>query len=173
MPLNAINWDKLGGTAGALCAVHCVLTGVAMGVLSASGLQFFAERWVEWTFFSIAIFAGVLAVRSGIRRHGQWGWSLVLIAGIGCLIAKQMMFSHAGGHDHSHHGHDHGHDHAHGHPAGELWLSVLGGMGIVIFHVVNGWLSHRKACACPACAPTSAVIDDVRAAIAEPTIAPR
>ena len=35
-----INLDKLGACASAICAVHCLLTGIALGLLSVAGLGF-------------------------------------------------------------------------------------------------------------------------------------
>lgn len=133
------DWDKLGGTASFLCAIHCVLTGVAMGLLSTLGLQFFADPKTEYTFMGIAVVAGLLAIYTGVRKHHLWWPSGLFAAGMGALIVRHVMFPHA----HAHH--------ADGvvccqPPAIATALSVGGGCLLVAFHVLNGWKAHHATC---------------------------
>lgn len=138
-----LDWDKVGGVASSICAVHCVLTGVALGFLSAIGAEFMASHATEWAFLGLAILAGGFAIRSGIRRHGSWKPSLLFVAGLGAIVVRHLSFPHA-----------HVHDHAGAvtvcqPPLIATVLSVGGGCLLVAFHVVNSWLSHRQ-CQVPA-----------------------
>jgi hypothetical protein len=138
-----IDVDKAGSLASSLCAVHCALLPVALGVLPALGPV--ADPRLEAGFFFAAVGLGVWALVSGHRRHGRL-WPVVLfLAGIGLLV-----FGHALP------GLQHGHAHwpwqwqsrcEHG----VAWpLTLLGGLALVGFHAANARL--RPACACQACA---------------------
>lgn len=138
-PSRTVDWDKLGGVASTLCAVHCVLTGVAMGFISAFGLEFIASTATELAFFGIALLAGLLAIRSGIKKHGDFRLSLLFIAGMALLIGRHVMF----GHSHVHAGQD-----IHAVPLLATWMSIVGAVLLVSFHVSNSLKSHRD---CPCC----------------------
>ncbi|MGC8035329.1 MerC family mercury resistance protein, partial [Salmonella enterica] len=44
------DYDRVGAYASTLCAIHCLITGVGLGLLSVMGLQFFGSAWVESLF---------------------------------------------------------------------------------------------------------------------------
>lgn len=128
-----LNLDKIGACASTLCAIHCLLTGAAMGLLAVLGLGFLGNPWVEISFFSVALLVGGLAVFHGKKRHHSWIPALVFLAGIACIV-----LSHLVGHDH-----DAG---AHGTPLGTT-LAVAGGLLIAAFHFVNRRMQHLR-CGC-------------------------
>ncbi len=132
----SLNWDKVGGAASFLCAVHCVLTGVALGALSAFGLEFLASKGTEIAFLSVALIAGAFAIASGIRHHHDRRIALLFLAGLALIVARHFLFPHQHGH-----GNDHGH--AHAAPLAATLMSVAGGLLLVGFHVVNSIRIHQ------------------------------
>lgn len=129
--------DRLGAIAGTICAVHCLLTGLALGLLSVVGLEFLGSPTSEAFFVGSAVVLGVWAIIHGIRRHHSYKPSLIFVFAMGCILASHFVF-----------GHHHGHDGAHAHSTGSTFLSVLGGLSLVAFHVTNQRLAHRCGCGC-------------------------
>ena len=128
--------DKVGACASALCAVHCVLTGVALGLMSSLGLGFFGSLWVDAVFVLTAVVVGAVALRHGIKRHGSFVPALFYILGlVAIVIAHFEDFSHGWPvHEHHHHG------------IMPTVMSVIGGLSFVMFHVLNLRLAHRCTC---------------------------
>jgi hypothetical protein len=115
--------DRLGSLAGLLCAVHCGLSGVALGILSVSGLGFIASPASEVFFIGTTAVVGLWAAVSGFAKHHSYRPLFVL--GIGFVL---IAISHVLGH---------------------VWyLSVIGAGFLVSFHVFNRRLitfTHEKA----------------------------
>lgn len=138
---NAVNskrslLDKIGAYSGAICAVHCILTGVALGLLSSLGFGFFGSIWVDLGFVLIAVIVGAVALRHGIVRHGSYRPALFYVAGLlAILLAHFEDFSH-GMPIHVEHRHN----------TLTVALSVLGGACFVMFHVMNLRLGNRCQC---------------------------
>jgi hypothetical protein len=120
---------KVGACASAICAVHCVLTGAAFGLLSVAGLAFLREHWVELTFLGTTGLIGIWALRHGMRRHGSWIPSAFFIVGVGMVVAKHFVV---------------------GHESAGFWalfLPILGSLSLVLFFVTNARLPHKN-CGC-------------------------
>ncbi|RYG16853.1 MerC domain-containing protein, partial [bacterium] len=111
-----------------ICAVHCILTGLALGLLSVAGLSFLGSEPAEFGFIGVTVSVGLWALVHGIRRHHSWIPAAIFIGALGCIAGSH--FAH------------------HGTPLG-TFLSVTGGIGLVVFHVVNQRL--RSGCACSHC----------------------
>lgn len=119
--------DKVGAIASAACAVHCLVTGVAFGVLSVTGLSFLGSAGAEIAFFAVAILVGSYAIYSGHRKHGSWIPAAMFISALGILFVS------------------------HGIPSVHetLWgtiTAVMGGLTLVAFHLVNSRLPRRCEC---------------------------
>lgn len=134
-----VSLDKVGAIASFVCAVHCLLTGVALGILSIVGLGFFASPWVDRTFISIAFLVGAAAAWHGYRKHGSTIPALMFVVGLAMVLWSRFGVAH-----------DHGGTHSGGlaHTVGTV-LSVIGGLLLVSFHIVNMRLQHK--CRCSAC----------------------
>lgn len=130
------NWDRVGTYASAICAVHCLLTGVALGLLSVMGLGFLGSPITEAAFFIVAVVVGVAALVHGRRKHHSVLPALIFVSGMASLLISHFVFGH-------------GHEGGHSSPGG-TFFAVLGGASLVIFHVVNRTLQHR--CGCSHCA---------------------
>lgn len=135
MSLKHWNWDRIGVYASSACAVHCVLTGLAIGVLSSLGPSFFASEAMEYTFIGLAILAGSLAAWTGYRVHRKRYPVFILVIGFAMIIGKHFVFSAA-------HGYAHG-DHYHSADPGAVLMSVFGGLCLVGYHVLNSVLKHQ------------------------------
>lgn len=124
--------DKIGAGASAVCAVHCVLTGVALGLLSTAGFGFLASRTAELVFLSTAIVVGVIALWHGSRFHRSFVPALFFIGGLAFIALGHFVFG--------------GVRDAHGHIHGPSWFNVAGGICLVMFHTVNLRLQHQRGC---------------------------
>lgn len=130
--------DRVGACASALCAVHCLLVSVALGLLPLIGLGFLGSPQADVAFFAIAISVGSLAIRQGYRHHRSRIPAMLFAAGLAMVLLGHFVF---------------GHDHDHGSwaSAASQWSRVLsgvfsvgGGLMLVSFHIVNARL--RKTC---------------------------
>lgn len=128
--------DRVGACASAVCAVHCILTGVALGLLSSLGLGFFGSLWVDIVFVLTAVIVGAVALRHGIKRHGSFVPALFYVLGlIAIVVAHFEDFSHGWPVHQDHH-----------HGSVPTVLSIIGGSCFVLFHVLNLRLQHRCNC---------------------------
>ena len=67
--------DKAGMTASTICAIHCAIMPVAIGVLPIIGLGFVADGWFEWMMVGTAALVGGVSMKRGQvrhRRHTAW-----------------------------------------------------------------------------------------------------
>lgn len=136
--------DRVGACASAICAVHCVLTGVALGLLSSLGLGFFGHLWVDIAFVLVAVVVGGVALWHGTRRHGSAIPALFYVAGLLCVaLAHFEDFSH-GLPVHA--------EHRHG--IVTTVMSVIGGLCFVMFHILNLRLQHHRSCTCCSAEPS-------------------
>lgn len=127
----SLNYDRLGAYASAICAVHCLITGVALGLLSIVGLGFLGSPEAELGFFLTTVTIGTIALVHGVRRHHSAVPALVFITGLGALLASHFVF---------------GHHHDEAPSIGATILNVVGGLSLVAFHVLNQRLQHRCSC---------------------------
>lgn len=129
-----VNLDKVGACASAICAVHCALTGLALGLLSVFGLGFLGNPAVDYIFIGTALFVGLFAVRHGVAKHRSYVPASIFALGILSIVCGHFLF----GHDHSRMN------------LGSAAFSVLGGLLLVAFHVVNWRLQqHSPDYSCP------------------------
>ncbi|MBS1714861.1 MAG: MerC domain-containing protein [Armatimonadetes bacterium] len=142
--------DKWGAFASGLCAVHCLLVGVAFGLLPVLGLEFMASHEAEIGFFSAAILFGFWAIASGRRKHGSWLPAKVFAAGLALVAVSHFVIGHPDGHGHGLHS-------AVGLQLPESFgavgtaMAVAGGLTLVAFHFVNHRLANKATCGCPVC----------------------
>lgn len=139
--------DRIGATASAICAVHCVLTGIALGLLSSLGFGFFANPLIDFLFIGIAVSVGLVAMIHGVRRHKSWGPATVYVAGLLSVVFAHFHGPHPGHEAHNPFVHQHGHDNV------STILSVVGGLCFVGFHIWNLRLQHRHDASCACCKP--------------------
>lgn len=123
-----VDADRLGQIAGTVCAIHCALTGLALGLLSVLGLEFLGSETSEFFFVGTTFLLGMWALFYGFRRHRSWVPASVFGAAIISVAAAHLV----------------GHQSTLG-----TVLSVVGGLGLVSFHVLNQRL--RKVCSCEHC----------------------
>jgi len=137
--VSKLNIDKLGAIAGTVCAVHCLLTGLALGLLSVVGLAFFGSETSEAIFVGTAFVLGIWAVRHGVKKHHSYVPSLFFVGGLICILISHFVF-----------GHEHSKSVAAASPSAiaSTVFSVMGGLCLVTFHVVNQRLAHRCGCNC-------------------------
>ncbi|MBS1719289.1 MAG: MerC domain-containing protein [Armatimonadetes bacterium] len=139
--LSKIDVDKAGALAGTLCAVHCLLTGLFLSMVSVVGLGWLGSKTSEAIFIGTAVILGSWAVRHGIRKHHSYVPSIFFVLGLTFIAISHFVF---------------GHEHASGvhewdlHSVGSTAASVLGGLCLVTFHLLNQRMAHRCGCDCQA-----------------------
>lgn len=140
--LKRIDFDKVGVCASAVCAVHCLLTGLAFGLLSVSGLAFMENEVFDVVFIGLAGILGAVAVVHGRRKHHSYYPAAVFVFGMVAIVVGNFFVHHV---------------HREGVPEG-LWdhyghtiCMVLGGLSLVGFHTLNVWLQRHGGCGCNGC----------------------
>jgi hypothetical protein len=134
-----VNLDKVGAYASAICAVHCLLTGVALGLLSIIGLGFIGSVPAEIGFISVAVLVGSWAIVHGIRKHHSLIPALIFVMGLTFIALSHFAFPHH---------HSVNEPPTLGHTFSTIF-AVLGGLSLVSFHLVN--LRLQKGCECGHC----------------------
>jgi len=125
------NLDRVGAYASAICAVHCVISGLALGLLSVVGLGFIGSPITEAAFYTTAIVVGSWALMHGMRKHRSFLPAIIFGTGMVCLFVSHFVFGHGRA----------------GHPSiGGTILSVVGGLSLVSFHLVNQRLANKCHC---------------------------
>jgi hypothetical protein len=114
--------------ASTICAVHCLLTGVALGLLSVMGLGFLGSPVAEFSFLTVAVVVGVAAVWHGSKRHHSVIPALMFVTGLACWLTSHFAFGHG--------------------TIGGTVFSVAGGLCLVSFHVLNQRMAHVCGCGC-------------------------
>ena len=120
--------DRVGVAAATVCAVHCAVLPLALGLAPALGLK--AGGWVDFD-QAFVVFASLLAATTlalGYRRHREFrAWALLVPA-----LALVWLGSFTALHDHT---------------LGHLVVMVVGGLLLAAAHLVNLRLTHAaKAC---------------------------
>jgi len=116
----AFDVDRAGSIASSLCAIHCVLSGVAVSLLTSLGASFIASKSVENLFLLSAAIFGIWAVITGYKKHFSTLPGIIFVLGVGLLA-----FSHFGTHN---------------------WvLSTVGGIVLVSFHIYNHFLGTKQS----------------------------
>lgn len=137
---SATHWhgraDRFGATASLICALHCALLPLVLGVLPVVGLGFLADHRYEVAFIAFASVLATLMVVYGFRRHHRLVALWLLLPGIALLLAGAFSaFAHGSG-MHS-------------------VLVAVGGVLVAGAHVVNLRLARscsRHGAACPGAA---------------------
>ncbi|HET6631125.1 MAG TPA: MerC domain-containing protein [Rhodanobacteraceae bacterium] len=83
--------DRLGAGASLLCAIHCALLPLVIGLLPLVGLEILADRGVEFAFVLCACALASTTVIRGWRVHGDPGALRLLLPGIALLLVGQAL----------------------------------------------------------------------------------
>ncbi len=111
---------KVAAWSGAICAVHCLLTAIGLGLLSTAGLGFLGNPAIEIAFLVVAVVAGVWALAHGIGRHHSYLPAAVFSTGLAAIAAGHFVFGES-------------------FPA----LTIFGGLCIAGFQLLNMRMQHR------------------------------
>ncbi len=126
-----MNIDRIGAVASSICAVHCLLTSIALGALSTLGLGFMESVWVDIFFVVLALSVGVFSVRHGYKHHASLLPPAIFFVGLTLVFVSHFII----GHDHHHH------DHCECiHMEWVDVMAILGGVLLACFHFVNAKL---------------------------------
>src|SRR5471030_1074854 len=89
-----VNLDKVGAVASTLCAIHCLLTGVALGVLSVLGLGFIGSTTADIIFLSVTLSVASIAIFTGIRRHKSLVPAAFFAGGVVAIVISHFVLDH-------------------------------------------------------------------------------
>lgn len=81
--------DRTGTVANVLCAVHCLIVGLAPSVLTLVGLGVLIGHTAEWVLVGMAVFFGLMAAVLGFRVHHSWGHVWFFVASSIVLIVAR------------------------------------------------------------------------------------
>lgn len=118
--------DRFGFAASVVCAIHCALLPLVLGLLPALGLQL--GGWVDFdqAFVVFATLLGATTLTLGYRRHRAFrAWAL-LLPGLGLVWAASFTALHRHGLAHT-------------------AMMVAGGVLLAAAHLVNLRLTHAAA----------------------------
>ncbi len=139
--IRTLFFDRVGVFASSVCAIHCIVSGFAMSLLSVLGASGFASARVEIGFLSAALVFGMWAAISGFSKHRKIMPPLLFGAGITMILYRSVVIerlSFASFYD--------AHQHIHAPNSFSVGLSVIGGGLLIIFHIQNIKLSHNSTC---------------------------
>lgn len=137
--MSRFNVDRIGAYASAICAVHCLITGVALGLLSFAGLGFIGSVTADIIFLGVAVAIASIAIWHGIRKHHSYKPALVFVLGLVFVVLGHFVIHH---------------EHVGSHPLDNVdiastFFSVAGGLCFVLFHVLNQRMGN--SCGCEHC----------------------
>lgn len=118
--------DRIGFAASFLCALHCALLPVVLGLLPALGLKVGGWVDIDQAFVVFATLLGLTTLTVGYRRHrGFRAWAL-LLPGLALVWAGSFT-------------------HLHDHTMAHAGIMTVGGLLLAGAHLVNLRLSHARA----------------------------
>lgn len=133
--------DKIGVFASTACAIHCILSGFAMGLLSVLGATGFASGRVEFGFLVTAATFGLWAAISGFKKHGSWLPPFLFTFGMFMILWRTIVID-----NHNLECLLGAHQHLHTPSVLSVAASIIGGSALVIFHIKNMKLAHDCSC---------------------------
>jgi hypothetical protein len=93
-PKHSSKLDNIGMTASVLCAIHCAVVPLLITSLPLLGLGFLANRWIEWSMITLALFIGISAIGlSYFRTHHKLLPMCLLITGFLIIIAGHLFIT--------------------------------------------------------------------------------
>src|SRR5476649_1769617 len=92
--VDRVNLDKVGACASGICAVHCLVTGVALGVLSVMGLSWFGSVTTDVIFLTVTLSIASLAIFTGIRRHRSLVPATLFFLGVSAIVVSHFVLPH-------------------------------------------------------------------------------
>ena len=87
-------WDRLGIVGSLLCVVHCAVTPLVIGYLSAAGLGVLGDEIVHRILAVFLICIALLAFVPGYRNHRNSLVIAVGVAGLGLLVSTGFVLEH-------------------------------------------------------------------------------
>ena len=92
----ARSWDRLGIGLSGLCAVHCLLTPLALAMLSLWPVAFDPDAWLHPIFAALLIPTTLMAIRLTVRHQHVRHIPLLLGGGL-ILVLAAMVVGHLAG----------------------------------------------------------------------------
>lgn len=86
--------DKIGAFASAACAVHCLLSGLALGLLSVLGMGFIGSTATDIAFLSVTLSVASIAIFTGMRKHRSWRPAGLFLLGVTSIVISHFVLNH-------------------------------------------------------------------------------
>ncbi len=126
MKAGRVKTERIATWASAICAVHCALTGLALGLLSVAGLGFMHSPIVEVLFLGTAVGIGGFALYHGHKRHKSIVPAIIFVFGLSSIALSHFAFDHGS--------------------LQGVFMAVFGGAALVAFNLVNQRLGGHCGC---------------------------
>ena len=79
--------DKLGTIASLACVVHCIATPILFSVFAVAAQVIPSEQHTHRVLAVPVCLLGLLAMRSGFKRHQRLGPAILMIVGLSLIVA--------------------------------------------------------------------------------------
>lgn len=119
------NADRIGFAASFLCAIHCALVPVVLGLLPALGLKFGGWVDIDQAFVVFATLLGLTTLTVGYRRHRAFRAWMLLLPGLALVWAGSFT-------------------HLHDHTLAHAGIMTVGGLLLAGAHLLNLRLTHAR-----------------------------
>lgn len=86
----AARLDQVGIIASGLCALHCLLMPLVIGLLPLIGLSSLADEPTEWALMCLAIALGLWRLLPSFWNHRRWQPLLLLALGAGMFLIARL-----------------------------------------------------------------------------------
>jgi MerC mercury resistance protein len=116
--------DTMGATASLMCAVHCAIAALFIGV--APALSFFAAPWIDWAFFGISAVIGLAALVPGYRLHRMRRPLTLFALGMTLLLILRVLHVQAS--------------------LSEMAVVIVAASSLITAHWINRGATHRCIC---------------------------
>ncbi len=116
--------DTVGATASLMCAVHCAIAALFLGV--APALSFFAAPWIDWAFLAASAVIGLAALIPGYRLHRVRRPLALFVLGMTLLLILRVLHVHVS--------------------LSEMAVVIVAASSLIAAHWINRGATHRCIC---------------------------
>lgn len=119
--------DKLGLATSLVCAIHCAVLPLVVGILPLIGMGFMAHGLFDWAMVGLAISVGSFSLLHGHKKHKKHAPICFFIPGIFIILISLFVLTHEDGCEHSHEGEIPYHS----------IIMAIGGLLVAVSHFIN------------------------------------
>lgn len=89
--------DKVGMMTSTICAIHCAILPLVIGVLPLIGMGFLAHGFFDWAMVAIASIVGYISLMNGHKTHKKHTAICFFIPGVFIILVSLFVVGHTDG----------------------------------------------------------------------------